>query len=332
MLAFLCSCLAPWDRLWSGDDDGRIIEKTNKFSLAVGGVAPGRDELVLFDETGNIRDLSEHQLDCASDKGIITLSARPGTGSLAEGSGALIVPNEAGIASVTCSIDGVPLSDTYEVIVSPQDLIRILVAEAGTQLADEASLKDDILELTSASPTGNAIGAVIRNRIDLIEANGETDLFSVDAALFEANPTASYYEAVITAPFQFSPTYPLDSNFKIFSEALDRNFLEEDWLIAYDQAVLTAAGIYSDETKDPTEGSFAFFSPTVEQWLVINEALNSGTTVLPDGCGVSDETFPALAPVQIVMVGGIWTYEDGMPAFVFVRHRIASEAAVINLP
>lgn len=313
-----------------GGGEDRLLEYTTKFSLAVGGVAPGRDELVFFDSNGKVRDLTDHQINCITDKDIIHFGPRPDNDTIATGSGVLIVPTETGIATVSCFIDDVPVTDRYEVIVSPQNLIQILLAEAGTQLKDEATTDDDVVKLGSESVTGNAIAAIIRNRINFIKSNGEPELFSVDAAEFDANPSVSYYDAVITAPDQFSPTNPLNSGYEIFNLAEDREFLEDDWHVAYDQAVLTAAGVYDEDTADPTGSSFAFLSPTVEQWLIINGALVSQTTDLPEGCGVSDDNFPSLAPVQIVIIDGIWTYDDGRPAFVFIRHRTASEAAVTN--
>ncbi len=321
---------------WGGggddDEEERKIEETYTFSLAVGGVAPGRAELVLFDDEGRAMDLSKRQIYCLTDKNIIHFEPRPGNSTYAEGSGVLIVPTEAGTAKVTCFLDGAPLEDTYAVTVSPQNLIQILMAEAGTQLKDEAAMDDDIVRLESISPTGNAIAAVIRNRINLIEANDAPALFSVDAAAFEADPDVSYYDSVIMAPGQFSPTNSADTGNEIFTDAADRNFIEKEWRAAYDQAVLTAAGVYNQSTTDPTGNAFAFLSPTAEQWLVINEALASGTLELPANCGVTDDNFPEFAPLQIFVLYGTWTYDDLRPAFVFVRNRTADRPAVTNLP
>lgn len=328
----LSSCSLLWNPFWGGggDDDDRTIEPTLKFSLAIGGVAPGRDELVIYDESGQVMDLSSRQLNCLTDKNILHFEPRPDNDTYAEGSGMLIVPTEAGVATLTCLIDGVPLSDTYEVTISPQNLIQILLAEAGTQLKEEATVDDKVVQLESVSPTGNAIASVIRNRINLIEANGQPSLFSVDESAFDSNPDVSYYDAVISAPGQFSPTDPTDPGYQIFTDSADRNFLEKDWRTTYDQAVLTAAGVYNDDTNDPAGGAFAFLSPTLEQWLVISEALASGTLDMPEASGVSDDNFPAFAPLQILVLNGTWTYEDGRPAFIFMRHRTADKPAVTN--
>jgi hypothetical protein len=295
-------------------------------------VAPGRDELVIFNQDGDVRDLSGSLLSCISDKDILEIEPRPGRATFWEGSGVLLVPTAEGIATVTCVIDGVPTNDSYQVIISPQNLIQILVAEAGTQLADEATEDDGFVALTSRSPTGDAIAAVIRNRTALIEESGDPSLFNASNDLFYEDPVASYYNAVITADGQFSPTNALDPNYLVFNEAEDRNFVEDDWRSAYDQAVLTSAGVFSNETKDPTGGAFAFKSPDASEWVVIKDALASSAATLPGGCGVSDSNFPAFAPVQIVVLKSVWTYEDGRTAFIFIRKLEGGEAAVINLP
>lgn len=332
MSGLLCSCSALWNPFGGGGGEKRTIEYTTKFSLAVGGVASGRDELVFFDENNRVRDLSDRKIDCTADEDIVHFGPRPGNDTIAKGSGVLIVPTEAGIATVTCFIDDAPVDDKYKIIVSPQNLIQILLAEAGAQLADEATTDDKVVGLESESVTGNAIATVIRNRIDLIKSNGEPELFSVDAAEFDADPNISYYDAVITAPGQFSPTNPSDPSYEIFNLAEDREFLEDDWHVAYDQAVLTSAGIYDEDIADPTGGAFAFLSPTAEQWTIISEALSSGTLDMPEGAGVTDDNFPAFAPLQIVIVDGTWRYDDGRPAFIFIRHRSADKPAVTGQP
>jgi len=319
-----------WPFSW-GNNYNRAIEPTKSFSLAVGGVHPGRDELVIYDEMDHERDLSDHQLDCLTNSDVLQIEARPDFDSYAAGDGVLLVAVAPGNATVTCLIDGVDLPDAYKVTIAPQRLIQILIAEAGTQINDESSFKDGVVTLESSSPTGNAIGAVIRNRINLIEANEMPNLFNVDYDTFNANPSASYYDSVISAPGQFAPTNPSDPQNKIFSDAQDRNFLDGDWRDAYDQAVLTAAGIYNAEIVDPTGGAFAFFSPTEEQWSIIGQAQINSAPELPEGCGVSNESFPAFAPLQIVIVEGIWTYEDKRPAFVFIRHRTENQPAVTSL-
>lgn len=330
--ALLSSCYSPWSLLFPDDDDDREIEYTTKFSLAIGGVMPGRDELVIFDDFGYARDLSGTVFSCTPDKDIVQIQPRPGNDTFADGSGVLLVPTREGVATVSCFVDGVATRDTYKVIVSPQNLIQILVAEAGGQLFDEGDKQDGRVKLTSESPTGDAVAAVIRNRTKLIEEEDNPSLFNANYDLFYEDPDASYYDAVIMAPGQFSPTSDLDINYLIFTAAEDRNFLDEDRHDAYDQAVLTAAGIFSEETKDPTNGAFAFRSPSAEEWVLIDDALKTEAAALPDGCGVRDSDYPALAPVQILILNSTWKYEDGRPAFIFVRKMPGVEPAVISLP
>lgn len=329
-----------WDFL-KGLDDGssetstddrsispeRVIEPTSTFALAIGGVDPGRDELVLT------RDfVAGDVLVCSADPPILLFYNRSGFDSGTAGGGYQMIPTEEGLAAVTCSISGVALEDTYEVTIPPQSLIQILLGEARTQLDDEATIEDGHVTLTSSSPTATAIGAVIRNRIQLIEDADDSSLFEADNTAYNANPPVSLYDAVIAAPNQFSPTDPTDPSYDIFNDAQDRNFLDATWLAAYDQAVLSATAIFNEDDLDPTGDAFAFRSPTDEEWIIIDEALNSQTAILPEGTGVTDDNFPAFAPVHIVIVPDVWTYDDGRPAFIFVRSRTATDPAVTNIP
>ncbi|MFH1874684.1 MAG: hypothetical protein ABH859_05810 [Pseudomonadota bacterium] len=321
-----------------GDDDeaaeNRAIEPTALFSLALGGVAPGRDELVLYDDNGELLDTSERDLNCVASEDIVGFEPRPGFDSFSQGAGVRIIPLEEGITTITCLLDGVALSKTYEVIIPPQNLIQILLAEAQTQINDEATLDAEVntVTLNSTSPTADALGSVINNRIAMIEDADNPALFNADAATYDLDPIPSHYNAVILAPNQFSPTNTYDPNYELFSNAQDRNFLTQDLLIAYDQAVLTAADIYANDVNDPTQGAFGFRSPTEEQWTIIAGALASATTEMPLATGVADIDFPAFAPVQIVIVDDVWTYEDGHPSFIFIRPRFDYEPAVISLP
>ncbi|MBI4127041.1 MAG: hypothetical protein HY465_06060 [Deltaproteobacteria bacterium] len=316
----MSSCMGNplWDFL-KGLDDGssetttddrsispeRVIEPTSTFALAVGGVAPGRDELVL-DRTFGAGDV----LVCTADPPILLFYNRSGFDSGTAGGGYQMIPTEEGLAAVTCSISGVALDETYEVTIPPQNLIQILLGEARTQLDDEATIEDGHVTLTSTSPTATAIGAVIRNRIRLIEERADPELFNADSGAYNANPPVSFYDAVINAPHQFLPVEPSDPSYPIFDDAQDRNFLDATWLAAYDQAVLSAAAIFNEDASDPTGGAFAFRSPTEEEWQ--------------DGTEVTDDNFPALAPLHIVIVPDVWTYDDGRPAFIFVRSRDAT--------
>lgn len=308
------------------------VEYTSTFSLAVGGVAATRDELVFFDENGVQRDLSGNNVACKATAAILNFEPRPDFDTINKGSGVQIIPFEPGIVDVTCTIDNEPIGDIYKVVIPPQSFIQILVAEAKTQITDEATPNENgSVALNSRSKTAEAIGMVIKNRIDLIENEGDPSLFGADTALFYSDPVASYYDAVIDAPYQFLPTDENDPSYAIYSNASNRYSLSEDSLTAYDQAVLTAAAIFNAETLDPTGGAFAFRSPNEDQWPFIEEALLSGTTDLPYESGVSDVNFPAFAPVQIVILDDIWSYEDGRPSFIFIRERPNGEHAVVEI-
>lgn len=309
----------------------RVTLPTAKFSLAVGGVAPGRDELVLYDADGNVRDFSTRTLECTSEKPIVILKPRPGYASESAGSGVQIIPTEAGITAVTCKGGGTEMGYSYEVTIPPQYLIQILVAEAGQQLNEEAELDENgAVKLTSTSATGNAIASVIKNRIELINIKDEPALFEADAEDYDVDPPISYYDAVIMAPNQFLPTIRSDPGYKTFSNAQDRNFLDEEWLAAYDQAVLTAASIFNGDIADSAGSSFAFRSPSDDEWGAIVWGIGSASEI-PAGAGFSDSTFPSLAPIQLLVDPAVWKYESGKPSFIFARSRTLLDPAITNI-
>ena len=108
--------------------------------------------------------------------------------------------------------------------------------------------------------------------------------------------------------------------------------MEGDWLIAYDQAVITAAGVFNGDIVDLTAGAFAFRSPTDAEWDLLAEALSDGADEIPDDSGFTDASFPALAPIQILVHPDVWTYDDGLPSFVFARERLDGYSAMTNNP
>lgn len=345
ILIFTSGCSSIFRNPFGGGDDdddrpsaepNRIVEPTAKFALAVGGVAPGRDELVIYDAMGNIRDFSGKNLECTAEESIVLIRNRPGFDSPAAGSGVQIVAIDSGVTGVRCKEDGSDIDGVYEVTVPPQNLIQVLVAEASEQLSDEATIDtdkgDDVVALDSSSKTGNAIGAVIRNRIGRINAEDDPGLFEADAKYYDFDAPGSYYDAVITASGQFAPVHPKDPNHTTFEMAQDRNFLDEEWRIAYDQAVITAAGIFNGDILDTTGGAFAFISPTEEEWLVISESWIMHAPTVPFEAGFSDASFPSLAPVQLLIHPDVWKYKDGRPSFVFARSRTEADYAIVNTP
>lgn len=349
-LLFLAGCWNPFQNPFSGwfgggDDDNtsrpsaqpsRVVEPTAKFAIAIGGVAPGRDELIIYDQYGNVRDFTGATLACKADDPIVAMRPRPDYDTEADGSGVQIIAVDPGVTAVRCTADGVDLGSVYEVTVPPQSIIQILVAEAGAQLANEAKLDDsqegDVVAQGSTSPTGDALGAVILNRIEYINANDDPGLFGADEKDYDENTPASYYDAIILANGQFAPTSASDPTNEVFDDAQDRNFLASSWLVAYDQAVLTAAGIFNGDITDPTDGAFAFRSPTAEEWDLIGRALSDGEKEIPQGSGFTDASFPELAPIQILIMPGVWEYSGGRPSFVFARQRGENGDAIVNNP
>lgn len=352
-LFFTTSCsqmLWPWNKLWENNNKGGggettenyspttpAIEGAKTYSIALGGVAPGRDELVIVDETGEIVDFGETELTFEVDNDVVGLLARSGFDTFSSGSGAEIVPQKVGQAIINYYIDGAIQEDEFLVIVPPQSLIQMMIAEGSTQLTAEADIGEDShVLLTSTSETANAIAWVTRNRVDII---GETDnhsLFAVDEDAWDADPTGSYYDAVITASnggiYQYSPVDPTNPTNDVYADAEARSFLEPNYHRAYDQAVLTAAQVYAGITTDPTGEAFGFFSPTPDQWEEIERVYQYNLIHLTNGCGMDDSDFPAFAPIQILVHPAVWMYPDGRPSFVFIREKDPLDYAVVKTP
>lgn len=349
LLNFATSCKNPFTNpfdIFEDDDAGgggrpnytptRVVEPRDKFFVAVGGVAGGHDELVIYDESNNVRNFQGQTLACAADDPIVILKTRPGFASLAEGSGVQIVAIEPGVTAIRCTVDGQDLGSVYEVTVPPQELIQILVAEAGSIIGDEATVAEveggsDVPQ-SSRSKTIEVLGMVIRNRIERINVADDPGMFSADVKDYDSDPPSSYYNAVINAPSQFAPTDRNDPTHEIFTLAQDRNFLEESWYVAYDQAVITASGIFNGDITDATALAFGFYSPTDDEWAVVGEALMWGREI-PADAGMTDADFPSLAPIQLLIHPDVKTYEEGKkPSFIIVRSRQSTDAPITRVP
>lgn len=321
----------------NGDDEGDGVthqerDVSGKLSVAVGGVASRADEIT-FSDTIRVVSIQNEAPDL--------FSVAPLDGSSFNSSnGMRVQAQKAGIGYVTPITSGSSVSPV-EVTIPPQKLIQVLVGEARGELAREATLEGDSVKASSVSITGDAIGAVIRNRISRINEVARPDLFVVNGTDYGREAPISYYEAVIEAnrsrTYQFSPVNPHDVNHTYYLNAAQRNTLENsgtDVLLSYDQAVLTAAGIFNNATRDTTGGSFGFFSPTPAQYELIKEAFDMGSRTLPAGCGTSDENFPSFAPIQIVVLSQVApsSQERHVPSFVFIRSRTSVDPVVIANP
>lgn len=311
-----------------GSNDGgvtrREVDVSGKLAVALGGSADGADEIVI-------------------DEPFTTLTFKNNDPDLFDlevsGKTARVIPLDSGIGYVTPVVNGHE-RDPVEITIPPQKLIQILLGEGRGELDREATTEGsgtaEKVKPGSVSVTGNAVAAVIRNRIDLINDGGSPSLFLADAGDYESNPPISYYDAVIEATngsvFQFSPVKPGDPSHAVYLDAEARGDVDPDLHVAYDQAVLTAAAVFNGDTEDPTGGAFAFYSPTASQQTALNEALESGARTLPSGCGTSDANFPAFAPVQVLMLDEIApsVTGGGVTSFVFVRTRADFEPAVTN--
>lgn len=346
--ALMAGCYNPFSNLWDlfgggggGDEDERpsflpkrVANPAEKLLLAVGGVPTGRDEIIIYDSNGQPRDLSGATLVCLSDSDVVKVFPRPGFDTEAAGSGVQIVPVSAGVAAITCTLNSEDLGSTYEVTVPPQSLIQILVAEARGVIPEEATLDEaeGVLTEDSRSPTAEALGSVIRNRIWFTNSKDKIELFGADPENYDSDPPESYYDSIIMADGQFAPTDPADPNHAAFLDAERRIFLDGDDIIAYDQAVLTAGGIFNGDIEDLTTGAFAFFTPTSDQWTQLSLAWSLYYQIIPDDAGVSDDDYSAFAPVQVLIHPDVPTGDLGIPAFVFVRMRTDQDYAVVKQP
>lgn len=307
-----------------------VVEPTAKYRLALGGVAPGRDELVIVDASGNPKDFGSSTLEFTADPSIVEFVPTDGKNSFAEGSGAKLIPKRSGVATVKVRLDGLEQKEVFQVSIPPQKLIQILIGEAKGQLITEATVTNGAVVLTSRSITAEALAHVVKNRIAWIEAKDQPSLFNADAKLYSTNPPQSWYDAVIEAKGQFKPVETGDPSHDIYLAAEKRSHLSGQDLVAYDQALQAAADAFAGNVSDPTNAAFAFRSPNSDQWFKIKEALASGTKTLPDGIGVSDSTFPTLAPVQVLVHPRVLKYSDGRSTFIFTRSRDPNEVAVTD--
>lgn len=330
--AWGCPFGNPLSPFWDSGDGITHEEKdvSGRLALGLGGLGEGMDEIQI-DPAFILLNLTN------DDPDLFSLEPLEGYASFTEGNGARVIPERVGIGYVTPIISG-RTWDPIQVTIPPQELVQILIGEARGPLDDEATVEDDVVKVSSVSVTGDAVGAVIRNRIALINETGSPGLFLADPDAYESDPPASYYQAVIEANngtiYQFSPVAPDDPSHDAYESAANRNSLEEDLLAAYDQAVLTAADIFNEETEDPTGGAFAFYSPTEAEYEILQASLLARDLDLPEDGGASDANFPALAPVQILVLPGIAPshISDDVPSFVFVRTRSTAEPAVTNEP
>jgi len=339
----------PFGLFGGGGDDGdrpsllpdRVVDPTEKLYLAIGGSEPGADELIIYDDDGEPRDFSGVTLECESDLEIVRVLPRPGYDTAAAGSGVRIVPTDPGVAAITCEAAG-ETQGVYEVTVPPQSLVQILVAEARGAIvedlaegADEGANQDaedslDTREL--ASPTATALGSVVRNRIWFSNNHDDVELFGADPDEYDEDPPTSYYDSIIMAEGQFAPTDPDDPNYDVFLDAERRVFLSGDDQQAYDQAVITAAGIFNGDVEDNTTGAFAFYTPTQDEWDQLSRAWSMFYWQLPDDCGVADEDYPAFDPLQVLIHPDVPTGSMNVPYFVFVRMRTLDDFAVVKIP
>ncbi len=300
----------------------------DKMILALGGVQPSWD----FIKIDNLA--SEDQVEISIDPPDLAQShiyADDGQNIIIQ-----IIPLQAGIGKVTYSINGDPQNDTIKLVIPPQAMIQILMGEARSIISQEVSLDaNGRVKKDSNSETARALLSVVRNRMQLIDAEDAPYLFVVSNSTYATADLAMRYQLIIEANdnnvYQFSPVKPSDPSNEAYLDAANRNQLSfASRLLTYDQGLLTAAGIFDGSLIDNTDGAFGFYSPTKSQYENLLTGLNS--TTLPSGIGTSDAQFPALAPIQIRILDTVspQNFDTELPAFVFIGSRSQNDFAVLT--
>lgn len=322
----------PYTSLFDDDDDSSsqsptvtdqpVVEPTAKFALAMGGVAPGRDELVLdFPQDTAI------QFSATND--IVGFMPRVGQNTQ-------LIPQKEGTATLHYTVGGVAADAVYAVTIPPQTLIQVLIGEARGQMAKELNIENGAVTLRSRSATAEALASVVKNRVRQIDATGNPGLFEADPVQYALGGEPAKYDAVTEAAssgvYQFSPVDPKDVSHDEYTNAAARSFLDKSLIAAYDQAVLTAAQVFDGTVSDPTNGAFGFRTPTVDEGLCLDLAAKTPSPVLPSSCDDPDARFPALAPVQVLIHPNIPRLSDGRPAIIFYRARTLTDPAVTTTP
>lgn len=306
-----------------------VVEPTARFALAMGGVAPGRDQLELSGILGS-------NLQFKATEGIVGFLPLAGKPTFIEGPGAQIIPQQEGTTTFNYTVDDVQSVVVYSVTIPPQSLIQILIGEARGQIAKDVTLSSGAVALTSHSTTAEALASVVRNRMKRIDAESNPGLFDVDPVKYNVGGDPAKYNAIIEATqngvYQFSPVDPSDPSHSVFTNSSARSFLDSTMFAAYDQSVLSAAGIFDGSLDDPTGGAFGFRTPTVDEALCLDLAAMTPSPVLPTSCDDPDARFPALAPIQILIHPQVPRLSDNRPAFIFYRSRVITEPAVTTHP
>ncbi len=299
-----------------------------KMKLALGGTLTGWDELLI------------DGLEASDSVDLVFEPEGVATGNIIDASASSITfrinPETAGITQLKYKLNGVLQNKVIKIVIPPQEMIQVLMGEARSIIPQEITLDSEgRVERSSTSFTAQALLNVVRNRIKLMEERNEASLFVVDSDEFVSANLAERYRLVIQANrngiYQFSPVDPDDPSFSAYSAAAQRSGLSASRMLVYDQALLTAADVFDESLEDNTSESFGFYSPTKSEYENLLTGLNS--TELPEDVGRSDNTFPTLAPIQILILENIspQTFDEELPSFVFVKSRTSAEAAVLKL-
>ena len=336
LIVFLLSLSACGGMSGNTDSSGDAIPAASplqfnfdeKIKLALGGTLAGWDELLI----DNLQPTDSVTL-VFEPEGIASGTILDST---ANSITFKITPEKAGITQLKYQINGVLQGKSIKVVIPPQEMIQVLMGEARSIIPQEITKDSEgRVDRNSKSFTAQALFSVIRNRIKIIEEQNQPSLFVVDENDFTNADLAERYRLIIEAHrngiYQFSPLDPEDPSYAAYTASAQRSGLSASRTLVYDQALLTAADIFDETLADNTYKSFGYYSPTRSEYDHLLTGLNS--TTLPDNIGRSDDTFPALAPIQILILNEIspQTFDDTLPSFVFVKSRTAEENSVLKL-
>jgi len=102
------------------------------------------------------------------------------------------------------------------------------------------------------------------------------------------------------------------------------------------QELDNASAVFTGQVSDIVGGSKCYWSPTTAQWLVVQQAIQSGTTTFPANTGTpacfaaNKRQIVYKASIGLNVSGGP-NYQNA-PAFVFIRTRQSNQPAAVQIP
>jgi hypothetical protein len=266
--------------------------------------ANGNDNVLSISQSPTILNMSSGD----TGKGVtVTVSPASIASSVAIAQGGITNPNSSSPATFTynkpSSFTG---NDLWTISIggtnSPsgdQDSQACVYGVCASQSSNVAVPPQIFIQMIQAEAGGNnstsmtAVAEVVRNRFT--------------SSIF--NPPYSTYQNAI--PGQFATTST-------------PNGIEPELDIA--------ASIFTGSSAGNFCSSLSFWTPTSSQWNVVQSALSSGTTTFPTGTGAPtyDPSKWPTSSQQILFVPAVGTNSSGVPYFLFLSQRNATQAAAVN--